>query len=304
MRLLEQRLGVSWTDITEWLRSQNGLAEIEDKLASGQLDDVVTELSEAAAKFAADVHHGYVTSGQKAAAWLDGKVTDSLIRFDQTNTRAVTAARDYEYKLIRNLTEESRQTIRAAVVDGHQVGANPRVVARRIRDSIGLAAPQEQALANYRAALESGDWSKAMGYELRDGRGDRSMRAGMDLSPARIDSLVERYRTNSIAHRAETIARTESLRATHAGTAELYRQAIERGDIDADQLQKEWHAGPATRYARADHRALDRHGAISFGEDFILPDGIRMAHPGDERGGAGNVANCRCAMSVTIRASA
>jgi hypothetical protein len=32
----------------------------------------------------------------------------------------------------------------------------------------------------------------------------------------------------------------------------------------------------------------------------VLADGTRMAHPGDERGGAKHVANCRCTSSTSF----
>jgi hypothetical protein len=193
--------------------------------------------------------------------------------------------------------------IQQAIYDGHVTGANPRETARRIRDSIGLAPNQEQALTNYRAALESGQWSKAMGYELGSGHADRTIsrlqRDGGSLTPAQVDSFTDRYRQNAIAYRAETIARTESLRIAHEGHDDAIGQAIARGDVRAEQLLEEWNAGPKTRWARLDHQQMDGK-SVRFGEDFTLPDGTKMRGPGDPRGGAKHCANCRCAKSTTF----
>ena len=295
--LLEKRLGVEWRDIIEWLRGQNGLDALEAKLVSGDLSAVIVEVEAAAAKFATELHQAYVTSGQRAAKWLDGKVPDSLIRFDVTHSKVIQRAQQNSYEQIVGLVQEQREVVRTVITEGVTTGAAPRETARRLRDSIGLAPQQEKNLTNYRRALERGDWSKAMGYELRDGRADRSMRRGMNLTPKRIDELAERYRVNSINHRAETIARTESLAAANAGAEDAMQQAVERGDVDAAQMVKEWHAGSKTKNARPDHQKMDGV-TVKVGEMFVLPDGTRMPVPGV--GPVEYVANCRCTSSTTF----
>ena len=136
---------------------------------------------------------------------------------------------------------------------------------------------------------------------MSEGRTDRTVsrlqRDGGVLSAKQIDQAVDRYRTNYFNHRAEVIARTEGLKASNEGSAELMRQAVERGDVEAEQLETMWHAGPATLNARADHQALDGV-TVKFGEDFVLPNGVRMKHPG--AGPVSEVANCRCTVSTTL----
>lgn len=99
------------------------------------------------------------------------------------------------------------------------------------------------------------------------------------------------------------IARTEGLKAVHAGNQELFQQAIDRGDIDANQLVGQWNPGPRTKNARPDHRTpalLSQRPA--FGVPFDMPDGTQMLHPGDEAGGAANCACCRCTKSTRFAA--
>lgn len=301
--LLEKRLGVQWADVVEWLRKQNSLDALEAKLVNGRLDDVIAEVTTAAEKFAAEVHHAYVAAGVAEASYLDAKVADTLVRFDSAYPSVVARARQNTYEQVYGLTTETRATVRSIISEGVREGAAPRETARRIRDSIGLTQPQERALENYRRSLEQGDWSRALSYELSSGQTDRTVmrlqRDGGHMTQAQIEAAVTRYRENSIAHRAETIARTESLAAAHQGADDAIRQAIDRGDVAADELVKEWHAGTRTRYARAEHRALDGK-TVAFGEDFDV-GGVRMSYPGDPRGGAGNVANCRCTVSVTFK---
>lgn len=301
MALLEKQIGANWRDVIAWLQDQNDTASIEAKLAAGDIEGVVSEVDAAAAKFAADTHDAYVTAGKTAAEWLDGKVPDALIRFDQTNTRAVDRAKANEMDLVTGLVQEQREMIRNVIADGLTRGANPLDMARDIRTGIGLTPDQERAVRSYRRALEQADYANALGRELRDGRGDRSLLAAQrddrSLPQAQIDRLVDQYRANFVTHRAETIARTEGLRAANEGASEAMRQAIDRGEVDADQLVKTWNAGPRTAHSRPMHQAMD---GVSVGvlEDFTLPDGTKMPHPGV--GPVEHVANCRCVASTAF----
>lgn len=301
--LLERNLGLNWRDVVDWLRSQNELGAIEARLVGGDIAGVLSEVESAALRFAADAHHAFVTAGQTSAEWLDGKVPDKLIRFDQVNTRAVARAKANQLELVQGLVEEQRTTIRGVLVDGLTRGTNPREMARDIRSTIGLTESQASAVQSYRRALESGDYTNALGRELRDGRSDRTLlaarRDSTSLDADRVDSLVERYRTNFVAHRAEVIARTEALRAAHEGSEEAINQAVQRGDVEADQLLRTWNAGPATRYARADHQHLDGT-SVKFGEAFVTRHGVRLRYPGDPQAPVSETAQCRCNVSVTL----
>ncbi len=304
--ILEKALGADWIQNTDWLRNQNTVAAIETRLLAGDVAGLVAEVEAAALKFAADTNRAYVTAGEKAAKWLDAKVDDALVRFDVTNDRAVLRARSNQYELVRGFTQEQREITRQVVGDGMRRGVNPREMARDLRGSIGLTPSQSEHVASYRRALEAGDYANALGRELRDARSDRTLqllaRDHGTLPPDRVDALVARYERNYVSYRAEVIARTEALRAAHAGTQDLFTQAIGRGDIDAAQLTKEWNAGPNTRHARADHQEMERREPIPVLEDFVLPDGTRMKHPGDPRGGAKHNAQCRCSSSVRYAA--
>lgn len=312
--LLSRRFGLQWVDIMEWLRSEdadNNIDAIEGRVRSGQWGNIIANLDDAALRIAAESHADYITAAQKQAEWLDNKIPGALVRFEPDEGPVVQRARANKLELVRGFREEAnqvtRQIVQRAMVEGAQGGINPRQVARDFRDSLGLTAHQENIVANYRRSLERGDYSRALGYELSDGNADRTVRAaqrdGRALSPAQVDAMTEKYRRNMIAYRATTIARTEGLRNAEQGSADAIRQAIRRGQIDADELVVTWHAGPRTRDARDDHRKMDGE-SVKFGEDFQLPDGTKMSGPGDPRGGAKHNANCRCTSSTTINPKA
>lgn len=305
--LIARQVGLSYADITAWLEDVNSLAEIEDRILRGNYSGAIVRLDDAALKLAADIQASYVTAGQRASEWLDGNLPDKLVRFDTASPAIVARARANQLELVQGFREEqwaiTRQITQRAIVESATVGTNPRRIAQDFRTSIGLTAQQEEWVSNYRRALEQGDYLRATGYELSSGQADRTLRSYADkdktLTPAQVDDFTERYRQNAITYRAETIARTEALRNAHEGTDDAMRQAIARGDIAAQDLDVEWHAGPATLDARPDHQAMNGV-KVPFGTDFVLPDGTRMSGPGDPRGGAKHCASCRCAKSVAF----
>lgn len=303
LALVEKHLGVGWIDISEWLRDQNTLDDIEDRLRAGDYDNVVEDLQEAAEKFAAETHSAYVTSGKTTAEWLDKQLPDSLVRFDQTNHLAVARAKSNQLELVGGLKDEQRVMLNQVLVDGTRNGTNPREMARDIRDSIGLAPNQEEAVRSYRRALENGDWSNALGRELSSGHSDRAIvaarKAGRTLSAEQVDTAVERYRQNFLTHRAETIARHEALRNVHQGNEDAFQQAIDRGDLDADTLESEWVPAPKTRYARKDHQAM-KGQKRKFGEPFETPRGVKLRYPGDPDAPISETAGCRCQKTTRV----
>jgi len=305
LALVEKQLGVGWMDVSDWLRGidANSLDAIEARLVAGDIQGVVREVEQAARMFAADTHAAFTRSGQAGAKWLDTQpqLADKLVRFDVTNHRAIAAARRNEIEWVQGITQDTRQMAHSAILDGQRRSANPREVARDIREGLGLTPAQSQHVANYRRALEQGDFANAMGRELHDARSNRMLRrlarSDGSLTPAQIDKMTESYRRSYIAYRAETIARTESARNVHAGLDESFRQAVERGEVEADSLVREWIAGPRTRHAREQHQDMDG-STVPFGQPFVAPDGTRLMYPGD--GPPEHSANCRCTVSTTV----
>jgi hypothetical protein len=82
-------------------------------------------------------------------------------------------------------------------------------------------------------ALESGQYRQTLNNVLRDKRYDastlRALRNKEALSRAQIDKMVARYAERQLKHRAEMIARTETIRAANAGQVESWMQAQEQG---------------------------------------------------------------------------
>jgi Phage Mu protein F like protein len=297
--LLEKHLGAAWRDVVDQLRDSNAIGEIVDRINRGDIAGAVEGIDDAVKTFADAQAVAFDHSAHAASAWLSSE-SGSVVRYDQENTRAVAWANDNAATMVREVTQEQKDLVRRVVRDGVADGRNPREVARDIRDSIGLTDTQAQYVANYRTMLEKGNWSDALGRELTDGRDDRTVRGvasrGGSLTSDQIDTMVERYRSNWVGFRAETIARTEGLRALHEGTTELFKQAIDNGDIDADALVREWNHAGSGKNSRDNHVAID-------GEQRGIDDAfsIGLMYPGDPSADPDDVINCRCTLSTRMR---
>ena len=106
---------------------------------------------------------------------------------------------------------------------------------------------------------------------------DRWTQAGAD--PVDAEFIDKR----APAYRVETIARTETMRASNAG---------------ADALYKDWGVKRREWLATMDNRTRDTHREVNgqvrgMNEPFIV-GGSPMMRPGD--GPIGEVANCRCTL--------
>lgn len=304
LALIERNLGRGYLEFADWLRDQTDLGEIEAAIRTGDWTAVSTKLEAAALRMAAEIQGSYIQAGQAAALWLDKQpqTADKLVRFDVANDRAVARDKQNQLELVQGYTAEQKETTRQVLAEGRAIGANPREMARDIREGLSLTPDQAAAVRNYRRELESGRYADAMSRGLHDGRSDRKLERlaeqGKSLTPAQIDKLVEGYRTNYVAYRAEVIARTESLRSVHEANEEVITQAVERGDLDADQLTREWHAAGDAR-TRDSHRAMNGQQR-KFGETFTTGGGVSLRYPGDPSAPVAETAQCRCAVSTSL----
>ncbi len=272
------------------------LRELADLIAAGLFEQAIEVAARAGAIRLSDEFAAvYTLAGQEGAKFLED-VLEVVIGFDQVNTRAVRIMQEQRLRLIREFTAEQRRATREALVEGIRRGDNPLQQARNFRASIGLTERQTIAVANFRRLLEGGS-REALSRTLRDRRFDptieRAIKTGEPLTQAQINRMVRRYYERSIASRAFAIARTEALAAVHMGTEEAYEQAIEAGDLDADQLTRTWHTARDER-VRGTHvilNGLKRAVGEMFGP---------LRFPGDPQAPAAERIRCRCALSTRI----
>lgn len=240
-----------------------------------------------------------------------------VIRFDVRNYRAEEWLRMHGAAAVKAILEEQRAMLRDALLKGMEAGRNPLNVARSIagylnRETglrqgglIGLSAIQAEYVRLARLELESGDAALLRHYltrALRDRRFDalilKAIREGKPLDAATIAKLLARYADRLLAHRAQTIARTEGLAALNAGRHEAYLQAIQAGKVRAEDVTRVWRDS-------ADNRVRDTHRDLSgtsvgMYEHFVTTRGNRLLYPGDPNAPAEEIINCRCIVDYRI----
>jgi uncharacterized protein with gpF-like domain len=96
------------------------------------------------------------------------------------------------------------------------------------------------------------------------------------------------------AYRRENIARTETMRASNAGSNALY--------VDWGAKQKEWLATADDR-TRPEHQVGAAWGrpplVVGIDEKFMI-GGEELEYPGDPAGDPGNTCQCRCTVLPVI----
>jgi len=154
--------------------------------------------------------------GKATARGLSEKLKVEL-RFDLLNPRAVEFINQHTGELITQITEESRQAIRAIIRQAFEEGGHPYQQAKKIIQHIGLTERQSRAVENFRR---------------------RQLEAG--VSKAEADRRAEAYAKRLLRDRAEKVARTETMLASNEGQREAWRQAADAGLIDPAELEREW----------------------------------------------------------------
>lgn len=222
------------------------------------------------------------------------------VDFDRVNERAVRVMRENQLRLVRELADAQREAIRLSMVQSIERGLNPRDAARLIRGSIGLTGGQVQMVENYRLLLERGS-AEALTRRLRDRRFDPTLRSGRPLTTQQITRMVDRYRERALVWRSETIARTEALAAVHVGAEQMYREAVFTGVLSENDILRTWRPARDER-VRESHSAMRGQQRTGLSDPFISGNGNRLRYPADPAAPASDRIQCRCGVSVRLRA--
>src|SRR6185437_9197767 len=161
------------------------------------------------------------------------------IAFDVLSPHVITGIRSLETKVIGDLQTDVRETVRAFVENGLRDGVGPRAIARDLRTVVGLGPSQLQQVDNLRDALLGQNGRSVTDYTLRDKRFDRTIAKG-NLTPDKIDKMVDAYLKQRIAQNAETVSRTAVLDAQKLGQHLAVQDAISKGVYDPNRLMKTW----------------------------------------------------------------
>lgn len=166
------------------------------------------------------------------------------LNFEAVNPRAVAEAARQAANLVRQVSLETKMAIRDVIVRAQQAGLTIRQQTREIRRLVGLTQRQAAAVFRQVRALEA-----------------------TGLRGKRLQERADRLFQTAVRRRAQTIARTETIRSANLGQQELWRQAADQGLINTNAMQRVWIVTPDDRLCPF-CRPMDGQ-VVGFEETFI-----------------------------------
>lgn len=206
--------------------------------------------------------------------------------FDSLSPDVVTAIQTLESRVITDLGESIRETVRQRIARGIVEGESPSSIARDLRSVIGMSASQEESVRNYEQQLRDGN-KQALERKLRDKRYDSITKKG-DLSEEQVGRMTDAYRRKMIAHNSDTVARTAVLDAQKLGQQLSIDRAVSQGILDGERMQKVW-VGVMDERERDEHVAMEGE-TVPYDELYSNGEDI----PGE------STYNCRCISRFTL----
>lgn len=294
---IREALNIVWENVRRSESLANLEYIIETQGISGLLPILDTLPDELSAQLRPVIENAIAESGRVVVQVLPKAAVTAPVVFSLVNPRVGAYINNYVGQMIREVSDETVKAVQIAVNQGVITGRNPRQIARDFRSSIGLTSRQEQTVQRLRAALEKGETGYVNSLTTVTDSAKNAVSAGK-LSESQIDKIVEQTRLRYVKQRIETIARTESLRATSVGQDLAIREGQITGVI-SNELLKRWLYRHDTRTRDAHISAGETNGWIPMNRPFSTPLGPLM-FPRDPNGSASNTINCRCRVQYSL----
>lgn len=294
--------------------ARSSIGDLTDAIAASASLDVIMQAAGVTDAAFAEMHEAIREAFKAAGAFYMAAEVPSRygINFRMTNPRVNEWLDQVSSQLITgDLIPEQRRAVQIALSNGVEMGRGPRSVAldivgrinstgRREGGVIGLSEPQAQAYiraAGELGGLDSNYFNRARRDKRYDAMVRRAIDSGTLLTSKQIETITGRYADRLLELRGTTIARTEAIGAANAAGQEAMEQVIDEGLAERDAVQKQW---DSTRDGRAREAHWAANGVrVNIDAPFNI-GGELLRYPGDSRGSAGNVINCRCFVQHVI----
>jgi hypothetical protein len=306
------------------LRNSAVLRVVAERLERGDVNGALAALNiepEAFSRVEVAILEAYNDGGRETVGNLP-KVTAPdgspvIFRWGVRNLPAEMELRQRAAELVSGITEDQRDGIREVLTDGLARGQNPWKTAReivgkrsranneRVGGYLGLTSQQIETTAWIRRALAEGDKDALRRYldlKLRDKRFDKTVakaiRDGAGLSAEVVDRIAGQYANRALDYRGRVLSRHETMMALSKSQADAFRQQIDAGKVDQQDITKTWKHTPREN-PRQQHVAM--HGqTVAFAEPFVAPDGTTLRYPHDPEAPARHTLNCMCRAEYSI----
>lgn len=237
-----------------------------------------------------------VTASGVAGADVLSGVVGVEVQFNARDPRVVQFAREQSSEMVRHISEGAREAVRVMIAAGADLGITTVQQARAIREAVGLPPNWATAPMNLRNEILSGQAGNATARRLSatDKAQIRSRISNETVTEEFANEMAVKYEKSLINRRAQNIARTETLRAAHAGQHIGWKQAIE-DKVLPSTTRRIWIITP-------DERLSEEHEQIPA----LNPDGRGMEEPFLTLGPQGAFdyppirTNCRCGVGLVF----
>lgn len=293
MKYLDRATAEAFLAYVSTMKSDAMIREVERLLRLDQITEAISLIESHLRKFATVIPANYTRVANSTITSLEGIRPRIAITFNPAHPRAASDMSRQSLRLISDISNSQRESIRNALTEAFQEGAGPRQAARAYRDAIGLTETQRQAVNRYRALLEMGN-SEALRRRLADKRFNLN-----DLDPSKIDRMVDAYTRNYVKYRSEVIARTETTETLNAANEEAFAQTMEQADIGDDYIERTWQFTHDGR-TRDSHRNMTTRVVRGLQTPFVTGLGNRALRPGSPELPAEDKIQCRCTVTHRI----
>lgn len=192
------------------------------------------------------------------------------ISFDLRNPEAIAWVQAHGAELVVEVTESTRAAIRALVEAAFREGRSPDLLAREVREVIGLTERQGRAVERFRARL---------------------VEEGVDVET--IARRAAKYTDAQLRYRASNVSRTETINASSAGQQALWIDAKAQGLLDPESTRRVWSVSQDDRLDTEICEPMDGQ-EVGLTEPFTTGDGRKIMHPTAHP-------SCRCAIGLVFK---
>lgn len=228
-------------------------------------------------------------SGAANADLVSG-ATGAPFAFDFVRPGTVLYARARAAALVVQITDDVREAIQVVTAAGALEGLTVQQQARAIREVVGLPPNWAAAPSNLARELRGGRFTSSRRLSAIDkARIRKRLREGT-VDEAFVAEMQARYSSSLVNRRAQNIARTESLAASHFGQREAWTQGVEEGVLPGD-ARRMFVVTPDDRL-RETHAMVPgmNPNGVGLDEPFDTPMGPIMDPPLET--------NCRCGVGL------
>lgn len=297
------------------------LGELENFIASGNIqkaydalhiDDIAFRPYDLS--FGNALEQSAVSETLAMPSLVDARGDKVVFRYDVRNIESSRWLQEHLAGFVTSITDEQHQSIQSFIRQGVADGIRPKTIALNVAGRInpengtrqggiiGLSTAQQEFVSNARKELSSGSFASYLERTLRDRRFDSVVRnkaaSGKTFNEDESARIIDRYADRLLRFRAGLIARVESATAINQGRVDAYGQAIRRGALRAETVEKTWRSR-RDKDVRFSHKVLNGQ-SIPLYDKFQSPSGAVLFYPCDPMAPADERLGCRCRMFIRV----